>query len=83
MSIPAALRRRFKLDTPGAQVKVTVDEANEQMVLAPHVAIPADQAWYWTPEWQAGEREVDADIANGRVTTYLTDEEFLASFKDE
>lgn len=24
--------------------------------------IPKDQLWWWTKEWQAGEREVDEDI---------------------
>ena len=27
-----------------------------------------DQAWFWTPSWQAGEAEADWDIASGRVT---------------
>jgi prevent-host-death family protein len=39
----------------------------------------ADQEWYWTPEWRAGEVEADADIAAGRVTTAGSDEEFLAA----
>lgn len=29
------------------------------------VEIPADQSWFWTPEWQAGEREADEQIAAG------------------
>ncbi|MEU6245914.1 AbrB/MazE/SpoVT family DNA-binding domain-containing protein [Glycomyces sp. NPDC047010] len=29
------------------------------------VEIPADQRWFWTSEWQAGEREVEAEIAAG------------------
>lgn len=32
------------------------------------MAVPADQAWFWTDRWQAMEREADADIAAGRVT---------------
>ena len=28
------------------------------------------QAWFWTPEWQAGERAVDEEIAAGRVQTF-------------
>jgi hypothetical protein len=38
-----------------------------------------DQAWFWTEEWQAGEREADADIAAGRVTRFHSDEDFLRS----
>lgn len=36
-----------------------------------------DQTWFWTPEWQAKEREADADIAAGRVTYFDSDEAFL------
>lgn len=39
----------------------------------------ADQAWFWDPEWLAGEREVDAEIARGDLTEFTTTEEFLAS----
>jgi len=27
-----------------------------------------DQEWFWSEKWQAGEREVDADIKAGRVS---------------
>lgn len=29
--------------------------------------IDPEQAWYWTPEWQAGEREVDEWIASRKA----------------
>jgi len=40
-----------------------------------------DEAWYWTPEWQAAEREADEDIAAGRVERFDTPEEILASLR--
>jgi hypothetical protein len=36
------------------------------------------QAWFWTEDWQAGEREADADIAAGRTTRHESTDEFLA-----
>jgi len=30
-------------------------------------AVFENQSWYWTPEWQAAEKEADEDIATGRV----------------
>ena len=48
------------------------------ILLRPKKMIDATQAWFWTPEWQAGEREADADIAAGRVIRFDSDEEFLA-----
>jgi antitoxin PrlF len=43
--------------------------------------IDPDQAWFWTPEWQAKEREADEDYAAGRFTRYYSDEEFIAALK--
>lgn len=43
--------------------------------------IPASQAWFWTEEWQAGEREADAEIAAGLGTVYDSGEEFLAALE--
>ena len=38
-----------------------------------------DQAWFWTEEWQAGERVVDEYLAAGDVEEFSTMDEFLAS----
>ncbi|MGI8647242.1 MAG: hypothetical protein DLM55_09440 [Acidimicrobiales bacterium] len=76
ITIPVAMRREFGLDQPGAQVEIVVRGA--EIVLIPHVAVPADQRWFWTPEWQAMEREADQDLAAGRFTEFTTGEDFLA-----
>lgn len=47
-----------------------------------HQLAALDQAWYWTPEWQAGEAEADADRMAGRLTRYHSDEEFFTSLRD-
>ncbi len=43
--------------------------------------INPDQAWFWTEEWQAGEREIDARIAAGRTIRHASTEEFLSSLE--
>lgn len=78
LTIPADVRRAAGLQ-PGHVLSIEVTE--QGLVLRP-VATDPDQAWFWTPEWQAKEREADADIAAGRGTLYLSDEAFLASLKD-
>lgn len=40
-----------------------------------------DQAWYWTPEWQAGERAAAAGLAAGRSTRFESDEAFLEALE--
>jgi antitoxin PrlF len=42
------------------------------------VSIPTDQAWFFTPEWLAGEREADEDIAAGRGTVHESGEDMFA-----
>lgn len=37
------------------------------------------QVWFWMPQWQAGERQVDARRAAEGAAVYHTDEEFLAA----
>ena len=44
--------------------------------------IDPEQAWFWTREWQAKEREADDDLAAGRVTRYTSDEDFLAALDE-
>jgi hypothetical protein len=44
--------------------------------------IDPDQAWFWTREWQAKEREADDDLAAGRGTIYASDDELLAALEE-
>ena len=37
------------------------------IVLGPQKLSPKDQAWFWTEEWQKGEKEADEDIKAGRL----------------
>lgn len=47
------------------------------ILLRPRKVIDATQAWFWSPDWQAGEREADLDRNAGRVETFDTDAAFL------
>ena len=79
ISLPAATRKRFHLDEPGAQVEII--EREGEIVLRPMLPIPASQAWFWTEEWQKGERIADAEAELGLGTVYNSGEEFLDSLK--
>jgi len=41
------------------------------------LATTEDQAWFWTEEWQAGEREAESDLAAGRYQSFDTMEDLI------
>jgi len=67
LTLPAEVRRRFGLDEPGAQVEVVIREDDGVIELHPVLPHRAEQSWFWTERWQAGEREVDEHVAAGRT----------------
>jgi bifunctional DNA-binding transcriptional regulator/antitoxin component of YhaV-PrlF toxin-antitoxin module len=77
LTLPADLRRRFRLDEPGAQVRL-VETDDGRIELIPLVAIPADQQWFWAERWQNMEREVDEDVDAGNVEVFDDSESFLS-----
>jgi hypothetical protein len=42
---------------------------------------PAEEAWFWTPEWKAKEREVDAQIRAGLGIEFSCVEDFIDHVK--
>ena len=77
VTLPADIRRRYGLDKPGVQIEVVAREGIIE--LRPHVAVPADRAWYWNRSWQKGELAVDEHVAAGRVKVVENVDDFLAS----
>jgi AbrB family looped-hinge helix DNA binding protein len=77
IALPADIRRRLDLDRPGAQVEV-VERPDGVIELHPTIAVPADQAWFWTERWQRMEREVDEQIERGEVTIHQSAEALFA-----
>jgi bifunctional DNA-binding transcriptional regulator/antitoxin component of YhaV-PrlF toxin-antitoxin module len=82
ITLPAEVRRRYRLDEPGAQVEIVErdDGVLEMRALLPH---RADQAWFWDERWQNMEQEAEDDIKAGRVETFDSTEDFLADLERE
>jgi len=78
ITIPPGIREAAHLrENDAFEVELTPDG----ILLRPHRTIDPAQAWFWTPEWQTGEREADEDKAAGRFTRYESGEDFLESLK--
>jgi AbrB family looped-hinge helix DNA binding protein len=71
VTIPEAIRQELDLQE-GDHLVATVEDG--RLVLIPASVIPDDQAWFWTPEWQAKEAEADREIAEGDGTVMSADE---------
>lgn len=57
-------------------------EISRRMPLTPRIPalkrpahVPAGQEWFWSDEWQEGERGVNEDLAAGRFTVFETVDE--------
>lgn len=44
--------------------------------------VDPEQAWFWTPEWQAKEAEADADLAAGRVVSFERVDDMFAALDE-
>ena len=72
ITIPAKIRRALGLDS-GEQVRIEAETSTGMIKIHQQVTVDKEQAWFWTPDWQKGEREADKDIAAGRVTKMKSD----------
>jgi len=66
--LPEEMCTRHRLTQPDIRLRVV--ERDDGVIELHPFEIDPDQAWFWTPEWQAGEREVDEQIARGAVETF-------------
>jgi AbrB family looped-hinge helix DNA binding protein len=81
VTIPLDIRERLDLQE-GDQLVVSVEDG--RIVLTPASIVPDDQTWFWSPEWQQKEREVDEALAEGeRGPVHRDGASFLRSLADE
>ena len=78
VTLPAEIRAALQVRS-GDEIEFSVDE-HGTITVRGFTSIPTDQAWFFTPSWQAGERQADEQIAGGEGDFYASDEDFLASF---
>lgn len=74
ITLPAGIRKKAHIEEGDI---LEAEVRGDEIVLKPKKLIDKSQAWYWTEEWQKGEREADEDIAAGRVKTFDNVEDFI------
>lgn len=79
LTIPDEIRRAAHLEEGDPiEIEVTPDG----ILLRPQKVVDATQAWFWTPAWQAGEREASADLEAGRTERYETARNLITSLRE-
>jgi AbrB family looped-hinge helix DNA binding protein len=79
VTLPSTVRNRLKVEE-GDYMAVRVTE--DSIILTPKILIDKSQAYFWTSEWQAAEREASGDIADGRIEEFENVEDLLSSLKE-
>ena len=74
VTLPASIRKELGIEE-GDIVEIQAED--DRAVLMPKKLIDKNQAYFWTREWQEGEREADGDIKAGRVATFDSAEELI------
>jgi len=78
LTLPDDIRKAARLEEGDLlEAELTPDG----ILLRPQKLIDATQAWFWTPAWQAGERQADADQAAGRVESFGSGEEMIDALR--
>ncbi len=65
VTIPNEVVKKLKL-VVGDKLDVVVMDG--KIIITPVVIIPKDQMWFYSKEWQEGEKLVDKQVAEGKIT---------------
>jgi len=76
ISIPKNVMEALDLH-PGDEVEFEIEVNTVRLIPIKTIKVPRDQAWFWTPEWQAAEKEADQDLAAGRYHEFDKLEDLL------
>ena len=76
VTLPAPVRRALHVEE-GDYIEVRVTE--DSIVLTPKKLVDKSQAYFWSPAWQAAEREASEDIAAGRVHESKNADDLIAA----
>lgn len=76
ITLPREVREALHVEEGDDIAFVVADDAVTMRGLK---SIPADQAWFWSKDWQAGERQATEQLAVEQGTVYDDEDSFLTS----
>jgi AbrB family looped-hinge helix DNA binding protein len=78
ITLPKSVRQNLRLDEGDL---LAIEVRDHVLVLRPQKLVDRDQAWYWSPEWQAAERQSDEDLETGRYDDFETMDDMVADLQ--
>jgi len=75
VTIPSELRRQVGIEKGDL---IELQAVGDHLILVPKKLIDKSQAYFWTPEWQAAEREAQSDIDEGRIEEFESVDDLIA-----
>jgi antitoxin PrlF len=75
LTLPEEIRRFLHIGE-GDEVEFAVRN-DGTITVRGYISVPTDQAWFFTPEWLAGEQEAEREIAAGRGTVHESAEDMF------
>ena len=78
ITLPKSVRQHLRLKEGDL---LAVEVRDHELLLRPQKLVDRDQAWYWTPEWQAAEGEADEDLRLGRYDEFETMDDMIADLQ--
>ncbi len=79
ITLPSEVRRRMRASE--GDVFVAEVRSPDEIVLRKKSLVDASQAYFWTDEWQRGEREAQEDIRHGRVKRFRSAKALITDLK--
>lgn len=77
-----AISAKRKIERIRADLANAKGLSHEEARVAAKVGlIDKDQRWWWTEEWQKGEREAEREIRTGRTQVFETVEELIKDLR--
>ena len=67
VTIPSELRRQIGIEEGDL---IELEAVGDHLILVPKKLIDKSQTYFWTPKWQAAEREAQSDVDEGRIEEF-------------
>ena len=78
ITLPAPIRKRLRCKI-GDIIEIVLKD--NSIIIKPKVLIDKEQGWFWTGEWQKGEREAQEDIEKGRIKKFKSADHLIKALK--